>query len=79
MAKTDSRTKIRPDLIKTPLHHLVVIKKKIGMTAKRPTEIKRLWRLHTAGENTGNSGENTGNSIFSSYLERLIFDYSSSD
>lgn len=72
MAKTDSRTKIRPDLIKTPLHHLVVIKKKIGMTAKRPTEIKRLWRLHTAGENTGNS-------IFSSYLERLIFDYSSSD
>lgn len=51
MAKADSRTQIRPDLIKTSLHHLVVIKK--GMTVKRVTErwkddrgfalLKKIW------------------------------------
>lgn len=41
MAKTDSRTEIRPGLIKTRLHHLVVIKKKKGMTVKRLTERSR--------------------------------------
>lgn len=73
MAKTDSRTKIRPDLIKTPLHHLVVIKKKNRNDCKETDrEIKRLWRLHTAGENTGNKVKKEGWQ-FISEQERPIF------
>lgn len=87
MAKTDSRTQIRPDLIKTPLHHLVVIKKNRYDCKETDREIKRLRRLHTAGENTGNKEKKEGwqfiseqdRPIFSYYLERLIFDFSSSD
>lgn len=60
MAKTDSRTKIRPDLIKTPLHHLVVIKKNRNDCKETDREIKRLQRPHTAGENTGNKEKKEG-------------------
>lgn len=35
MAQADSRAEIRPELIKTSLHHLVIQKKKKGMTVKR--------------------------------------------
>lgn len=82
MAKTDSRTKIRPDLIKTPLHHLVVIKKKIGMTAKRLTERSRDYGGFTLLVKilvTRRRKREQDRPIFSSYLERLLFDYSSSD
>lgn len=53
MAQADSQTKIRPDLIKTSLHHLVIQKKKRNDCKETDREMigaSHCWRK--LGENT---------------------------